>query len=471
MKPPHAPASHPAFLPPGTQIGPWRVVAWAGQGVHGVIFQAVRIGQEDAGPVALKLALLPEDPRLAREVAVLSRVDHPSVPRLLDSGEWQHPGGTRHPFLVVEWVEGVPLYEWARLHSPRPEQLPRLLAQLAGALQALHAQGALHRDVKGANILVRRSDRRAMLMDFGSGTHAGAVSLTPPALVPGTPAYRSPEAALLELHSLRSPQARFIAGPADDVYALGVTACRLVTGEYPELGEPYQDADGRWHLESVVLPPALRDEGHVAPPLRELILRMLSVLPEERGTAAELATLLERAAEHLEQVSAPPSNVRPASARAVLRPFGPLTRERASRSGLAAAAVALALGAGIFWGVSRQAARQSFVPGRAVAQSAPADEGTTGLGDTASRATQGQPSASWPEAMSEDTLPEPLPGQLRPDAKGRCPGKQQVALNGACWLKASAEREECSWFKGQVFHGTCYLPCVPPGRQPTSDPP
>jgi hypothetical protein len=342
------------------------VVAWAGQGVHGVIFQAVRIGQEDAGLVALKLALLPDDPRLAREVAVLSRADHPSVPRLLDSGVWQHPGGTRHPFLVVEWV-----------------------------------------------------------------------------------------------HSLRNPQARFAAGPADDVYALGVTACRLVTGEYPQLGEPYQDADGRWHLESVVLPHALRDEGHAAPPLRELILRMLSVLPEERGTAAELATLLERAAEHLEQVSAPPSLGVP--------PAPSYTRGRVSRIGLAA--VALALGAGIFWGVSRQAARQSFVPGRAVAPSAPADEGTTGLGDTASRVTQGQPGASWPEAMSEDTLPEPLPGQLRPDAKGRCPGKQQVALNGACWLKASWEREECEVARGQTFNGVCYVPYIPPGRQPTSDPP
>jgi len=163
-----SPSFHPALLPPGTQIGPWRVVDWAGQGVHGAVYRAVRIGQEHTPPVALKLALLPDDPRFARERELLSRTLHPHIPRLVDHGHWQSPSGSLHPFLAMEWVDGVPLYDWARLFRPAEAQQLRLMAQLALALQYLHAQGTAHRDVKGGNVLVRRSDSRLFLMDFES---------------------------------------------------------------------------------------------------------------------------------------------------------------------------------------------------------------------------------------------------------------------------------------------------------------
>ncbi len=73
--------------------------------------------------------------------------------------------------------------------------------------------------------------------------------------------------------------------------------------------------------------------------------------------------------------------------------------------------------------------------------------------------------------MSEDTLPEPQPGQVRPDEKGRCPRKWLVALNGACWTEW--EPEKCEELGGQMFKGTCYVPFIHPGRKrpPTSDPP
>jgi serine/threonine protein kinase len=507
MKSPHAPALHPAWLLPGTEVGPWRVESWAGQGVHGVVYQAVRIGQEQAGPVALKLAMLPGDPRLAREVEVLSRVDHPSVPRLLDSGEWQHPFGTRHPYLVMQWVDGAPLYAWAQHHCPRSEAVLRLLAQLAQALQALHAQGALHRDVKGGNILVGCTDSRAILTDFGAGTYAGAATLTPATVIPGTPMYRSPEAALFELHSLRDPTARYTAGPADDVYALGVTACRLVTDEYPKFGEPYRDEHGIWQLDSVIPPPSLRYEALVAPPLRKLILRMLSVRPEKRGTAAELAELLEQAAERLAPVSTLPSLARelpqstarshekapaaefsprtpdtteaqvqtrkaPVGERGFGKPFSPRAHMRTKRLWLAATAASLALATWALRSVPRQFTESASFVWREAAEIGRPDAGTAGLGDAASIASEREaPSSSVPESMTGDALPEPMPGQARPDAKGRCPRKRQIVLNGACWLEAPWEREECAGVKGQMFKGMCYMPFIPPGRQPTSDQP
>jgi hypothetical protein len=102
----------PFSLPPGTQIGPWRVKAYEGGGAYGLVFRAVRVGEEQAGDVALKVACYPREPRFQREVALLSRVDHPSVPRLLDHGEWQAPGGEAHPYIVMEWIEGLELYAY-----------------------------------------------------------------------------------------------------------------------------------------------------------------------------------------------------------------------------------------------------------------------------------------------------------------------------------------------------------------------
>jgi serine/threonine protein kinase len=90
--------------------------------------------------VALKLALHPADPRFTREVELLSRLSHAHIPRLLGHGEWQPPGGTPYPFVAMEWVDGVPLYHWTRLHPASCQQVLHWLAQLASALAALHAR-------------------------------------------------------------------------------------------------------------------------------------------------------------------------------------------------------------------------------------------------------------------------------------------------------------------------------------------
>ncbi|MFL5348716.1 MAG: hypothetical protein ACJ8AT_28300 [Hyalangium sp.] len=80
-------------------VSSWRVVARAGCGVHGVVYRAVRVGQQQAQPVALKLAMGPGDPRMAREVDLLSRTRHPSIPRLVDHGQWKFATGAHHPYI------------------------------------------------------------------------------------------------------------------------------------------------------------------------------------------------------------------------------------------------------------------------------------------------------------------------------------------------------------------------------------
>jgi eukaryotic-like serine/threonine-protein kinase len=138
---------NPACLPPGTRIGPWRLLEPRGRGTYGVVYRAVPAEEQAADAVALKLALHPGDERFTREVELLSRIRHPSVPRLLDHGSWQPEAGPAYPYFVMELIEGLSLYDWARVHGPTSRQVLRVLASLARALEATHAEGAVHRDV------------------------------------------------------------------------------------------------------------------------------------------------------------------------------------------------------------------------------------------------------------------------------------------------------------------------------------
>jgi hypothetical protein len=81
-----------------------------------------------SAPVALKVAMFSNDPRFAREVELLTRVHHPSVPQLLDRGWWHSAEGVAHPYVVMEWIRGRPLYDWAREANPSSRQV--LLATL-----------------------------------------------------------------------------------------------------------------------------------------------------------------------------------------------------------------------------------------------------------------------------------------------------------------------------------------------------
>jgi len=476
-----APALHPAMLPPGTVVGPWRVEGWAGRGVYGAVYRAVPVGAEAAAPVALKVALLPGDPRLVREGQLLSRMSHLHVPRLVGQGEWQAPDGSCYPFIAMEWVDGVPLYDWARLHPVSCHQARLWLIQLARALAALHAQGGVHRDVKGANVLVRRAERCAVLTDLGMATYAGATTLTPPHFYPGTPAYQSPEVWLFERQFSNEPTARYRAGPADDLYALGVTACRLLTGEYPELAKPSQDEQGTWQVGAVHSPAALLGGSHVEPGLRAVVLRLLLAHPEQRGTASELAEELEQSPGHAVAACTQPglrrdglaearmSERRERSAPPAVRESGRFQFRAFARRWLPVAVAGLLLAIWALWRDPGRGSEESSIVHADTSKQGSQEPGTAGLGETAmSMSVEPAPRDFTPEGLTEDTVPEPLPGQTRPDAKGRCPLKGQVALNKGCWLEASVDRAGCAELDGQMYKGTCYVPFILRGRRPNS---
>lgn len=451
MDRPLAPSLYPALLPPGTVLGTWSVERWAGRGMYGTVYQAVPVGAEPAAPVALKVAFLQRDPRFAREVELLSRMSHLHVPRLVGHGEWQAPDGARYPFIAMEWIDGVPLYDWARLHPVSCHQVRRWLIQLARALASLHAQGGVHRDVKGGNVLVRRADGSAVLTDFGTGIYAGATTLTPPNFYPGTPAYQAPESVLFERQFSEDFTARYQASPADDLYALGVTACRLLTGEYPEMGEFTRDEHGTWHLGAVRLPPALLKGRRVEPRLRAVVLRLLSVHPEQRGTAEELAEALERQ-DALVEVRA-----------------GHVLSRATVRHWLPGAAAGLLIALGAQWMAAERSSKEHPDTQGITSEASSSETGLARLAEAAvSESLEPAPPDSTREGVSDDPLPEPLPGQTRPDEKGRCPRKGQIALNKGCWATTAVDREGCEELDGQMFKGTCYVPFVPRGRRPNS---
>jgi len=436
------------------------VKAWQGQGGYGAVYRAERVGFRRSEPGALKVSLSRWGWRMEREVELLSRLNHPSIPRLLDRGGPQSPSGDAYPFFVMEWVEGPPLYAWAEQHAPSGKQVCRVLAQLARALEALHAAGAVHRDVKGDNVLVRLSDRRAMLTDFGSCHFQGAERLTWQSLPPVTLAYLSPQAALFYLRSHHQPEDYYPPSPADDLYALGVTAYRLVMGQYPGGMRVRQEEQGRWRVTSPDVRPLLESNPRVEPVLREVIVRLLSQAPEARGTAAQVAKALEA----LSGGEEGPERSRPQ------------VRARASRPWLALTAVGAC--AVLLWHArpGHSPPGPTPVSTQRASDSQASDAGTAAVGDTAPTEPQAPPSPSTEKKpLAQEPLPEPRPGQARPDKRGQCPGRKQVPINGGCWNDVSSvmDAQACVENGHVLFQGKCFVPAneTPKKQQPTSSPP
>jgi hypothetical protein len=466
----------PFMLPPGTRVGPWKVKAYAGGGAYGLVFRAVRAGEEQGAEVALKVACYPGDPRFQREGVLLSRVEHPSVPRLLDHGEWQPPRGEAHPYIVMEWVEGLALYTWAEWSKASSRQVLRVLGQLAGAVAATHAAGGVHRDIKGGNIRVSLEGGRAVLMDFGAGTYAGAAPLTKGALPPGTDDYRSPETREYALQRPRGSTQTYAAQTADDVFALGVCAYRLVTGWYLPPVEVSAEEEGPWRMEWRSPRPPVEMNPRVEPRLGELVMRMLTRHPEERPSALEMAEALMQAAR-----SAGPGADRPLFQReepvAAVENSAPVRRQgrtlerrvsvRARGRAWAAYAACALLGAvisavAVGWGLQSEQGNSG-----SVAQPSPREE-PVGLGDTGLTAPVVNVRPSWGSGRLRRSVPEtPFNGQRRAP---HCISSEEVTINGGCWLEMRTRKPPCGEL-GYEWNGKCYLPHIPPSRQPTSEPP
>ncbi|WP_224243465.1 serine/threonine-protein kinase [Hyalangium gracile] len=485
----------PLFLPVGTRVGPWRVQGWRGRGAYGTLYRVERVGQQAAGSFALKLATHARDERFEREAWLLSRIQSPYVPRLHEQGVWAHPSGA-FPYVVMGWVEGESLYEWAERRNPTWRQAARLLAQVARALEATHAVGGLHRDVKGENVLVRPADGRAFLTDFGAGHYRGAATLTTKLLPPGTPAYRSPEARGFLRVFLRHPTAHYPASTCDDLFALGVMAHRLVTDEYPPSTHPEESGSEVWSASGSGPRPPRELNPRVSPALDALILRLLAIAPEERfgGRAGEAAEALELVAESAEAEAAgplfswgnghlprwrAPESVRRAEALDAAAREQALREEEARSGARAHREQAPPWAWGPVWGVEMAVAllglllaggsgawlyRGQELAGTASTRAAP-------RGERVAVADSVIPAATLAPMLSHDMpsviglpLPEkPFPGQRTPP----CNRHGEVELRGGCWYLLGNAPAPCKE-DAYDWKGACYLPSYPPRRPSAS---
>src|SRR4051812_31798674 len=260
----------------GTIVAGYRVERELGRGASGAVFLA-RDEHLDR-PVALKL-LSPElaaderfRERFLRESRIVAHLDHPGVVSVYAAGE-----ENSRLYLAMRYVDEGDLGEAiARDGRLEPSRMLRILRQVAEALDAAHAEGLIHRDVKPGNVLLGAGNR-AYLADFGLAKHAATVqSLSRESPFSGTIAYVAPE--------------QIQGGAVDgrcDVYALGCVAFECLAGRPPFAREP----DGAVVLAHLQDPPpsisALRPD--LPSTLDAVIERALAKRPDDRyATCAQL---------------------------------------------------------------------------------------------------------------------------------------------------------------------------------------
>jgi eukaryotic-like serine/threonine-protein kinase len=159
--------------------------------------------------------------RFRIEARTVASLDHSGIAAVHDYGEDEGPNGRRTAYLVMELVRGEPLSTVISRGPIDTDETLRLVEDAAWALQAAHERGFVHRDVKPGNILVR-TDGVVKLTDFGIAKAADAVPVTRSGMVMGTAHYIAPEQA-----------SGAEAGPAGDVYSLGIVGYECLAGHRP----------------------------------------------------------------------------------------------------------------------------------------------------------------------------------------------------------------------------------------------
>jgi diguanylate cyclase (GGDEF)-like protein len=280
------PGADTGGLSAGTIVGgTYRVVHELSRGAMGVVYRGEDLGL--GRPVAIKVLRsdLASDrdlvSRFRAEAGLLASLHHPNLVQVYALGE--HAGEV---FFVMELVEGQPVSEVLRATLERGEWFPtaavaQIALEIGDALDAMHAVGVIHRDVKPANVLLDRERDRAVLVDVGVAVRAGDQRDAA-----GTPGFAAPESFLEQADA-----------PTTDVYGLGATVYCLLTGKPPFGSGPAPQIVQRQLSEPLAPPSRLR-------PLSEAVDAVLgkalaSVAKKRWASASTFSIALARALDRL----------------------------------------------------------------------------------------------------------------------------------------------------------------------------
>jgi serine/threonine protein kinase len=281
-----------AMPPVGSVLaGRYELIRHIARGGMGDVYEAE--DRQLARRVAVKVfraAAAGDRDRFDAEVVILAALNHPGLVRVYDAGEQDGDA-----FVVLELVEGPTLASrLANGGRPSSTEVAELGAQLADALDHVHSNGVVHRDVTPSNVLCG-PDGRARLADFGIARLVDTTRVTAAATTVGTAAYMAPE----------QVQGREVT-PAADVYALGLVLLELLTGRQAFVGSPQEVAMAR-----LVRNPDT--ETGVPRAWHGLLSAMTGRSASSRPSAAEVRDALRAIA-----VSTPTGGEEPASVRAVV---------------------------------------------------------------------------------------------------------------------------------------------------------
>jgi len=202
--------------------------------------------------------------RFVREAQAAGKLSHGSIVTIYDVGEEET---SRTPFIVMEFIEGVTLEDFARGERLPLEKSQELVEQVAEALDYAHERGIVHRDIKPANIIIT-PDGGAKITDFGIAKLV-QTQFTQPGQVLGTPAYMSPE--------------QLTGGAVDgrsDVFSLGVILYWLLTGDKPFPGDTTTAVSFKVVYKDPILPSELNPS--LGQNYDHVVLRALAKDPAQR---------------------------------------------------------------------------------------------------------------------------------------------------------------------------------------------
>ncbi len=246
-----------------------------GRGGMGVVYLAREVELERLVAIKVLPPALGARPglreRFVREARTAARLSHPNIVPIHRVGE-----AGEFVYFAMAYVEGESLGDRLRARGTiGPDEVSRVLRDVAWALAYAHAQGVVHRDVKPDNILIERDSGRVLVSDFGIAQLGGdVVSMTDPETVMGTTHYMSPEQAASETIDGRS-----------DLYGLGVVGYLALSGRLPIDGATAAVVLAR---QLTVAPEPLAALAPAAPPsLVAAIERCLAKSPDARYTSGE----------------------------------------------------------------------------------------------------------------------------------------------------------------------------------------